>query len=99
MDPYSDLGVRGGPFFWPHYPGESRPLFDHDRLQRLAEHAAQSLDLAIYGGDAIIAPDGTLQLIDLNDWPSFAPCREAAAQAIAQLLTDSCHALKIHSAF
>lgn len=38
----------------------------------------------IYGGDAIISPDGTAYLIDLNDWPSFSACREEAAEAISQ---------------
>ena len=37
----------------------------------------------IYGGDAIITDD-IAYLIDLNDWPSFSSCREAAADAIAQ---------------
>ena len=42
--------------------------------------------LTVYGGDAIIAADGTVRLIDLNDWPSFSACRELAADAIAQLV-------------
>ena len=41
--------------------------------------------LQVYGGDAIIGPDGTARLIDLNDWPSFSVCREEAADAIARL--------------
>lgn len=40
----------------------------------------------IYGGDAIISPDGTAYLIDLNDWPSFSACREEAAEAISHLV-------------
>lgn len=40
----------------------------------------------IYGGDAIMGSDGIARLIDLNDWPSFSACREAAAAAIAQLV-------------
>ena len=34
----------------------------------------------------IVSPAGGLTLIDLNDWPSFAPCRDAAAAAIANYL-------------
>jgi len=34
----------------------------------------------------IVAPSGELTLIDLNDWPSFAPCRDAASEAIADHL-------------
>ncbi len=30
--------------------------------------------------------DGDLTLIDLNDWPSFAPCRDRASEAIAGYL-------------
>ncbi len=31
-----------------------------------------------------MSEDGTLSLIDINDWPSFAPCRQLAAPAIAR---------------
>jgi len=81
--------VRGGQLFWPYYPRESQGYpFDEHELERLAEHAAATLDIGIYGGDAIIAPDGKITLIDLNDWPSFAPCRGAAASAIAKYLKE-----------
>ena len=42
--------------------------------------------------DVIVASTGDLTLIDLNDWPSFAPCREAAADAIADYLARRVHA-------
>jgi hypothetical protein len=45
-----------------------------------------ALDLEIFGGDLVIGDDGRVTLIDLNDWPSFAPCRDPAARAIAQYL-------------
>ncbi len=54
-----------------------------DALQKLASGAARALDLEVYGGDVVAGTDGRLQLIDLNDWPSYAPCRAAAAEAIA----------------
>lgn len=89
--------VRGGRLFWPFYPRESEGYpFDEHALEAMAEHAAQALDISIYGGDAIISPEGKITLIDLNDWPSFAPCRGAAAGAIAKFLKDSSHALKTH---
>lgn len=44
------------------------------------------LHLGVYGGDAIIGPDGVARLIDLNDWPSFSACREEAADAIVRLV-------------
>jgi len=77
-------GVSGGRLFWPYYPREHRGYpFDERALHRIAERAAREIDIAVYGGDAIVGPDGSLSLIDLNDWPSFAPCRGAAAFAIA----------------
>ena len=39
----------------------------------------------MYGGDAIVTSDGDFYIIDFNDWPSFASCREAAAEAIVVL--------------
>lgn len=42
----------------------------------------------IYGGDVIIGSDGVAYLIDLNDWPSFSPCREKAAEAITRMILD-----------
>ena len=37
-----------------------------------------------YGGDCIVDEDGTIRIIDFNDWPSFAPCRDTAAKYIAE---------------
>lgn len=53
-------------------------------LQRLAELAARLVGLAVFGGDAVITPEGQPVLIDLNDWPSFSRCREEAAQEIVR---------------
>lgn len=85
--------VRGGRLFWPFYPRdcEGHP-FEENVLATMAAMAAQSIDLGIYGGDAIISPEGKITLIDLNDWPSFAPCRGAAASAIALYLKETLHA-------
>ena len=68
-------GVVGTDFFYPS---------DNASLRTIATRAAESLSLPIYGGDAIVTPDGSIYLIDFNDWPSFAPCREEAARAIAE---------------
>ena len=80
-------GVSSGGFFHWFYPGEAcgYPL-DQAALQSLAEAAAAAAGLEIFGGDLVVAPDGELILIDLNDWPSFAPCRDRASEAIAQHL-------------
>jgi len=55
-------------------------------LERLAEEAATLLGLDVYGGDMIVTKEGTLYLIDINDWPSFSSCRELASEKIAQLI-------------
>jgi hypothetical protein len=47
------------------------------------------LGLEVFGGDAAIGPDGRPVLIDVNDWPSFAPFRDEAATAIASYLHRS----------
>ncbi|MGH7497490.1 MAG: hypothetical protein ACREL3_01430 [Gemmatimonadales bacterium] len=54
-----------------------------EALHDLAERAARALGLAVYGGDAVLALPDSPTLIDLNDWPSFAPVRSPAAAAIA----------------
>lgn len=62
--------------------------FDLNELKKISNRAAQALNTHIYGGDCIIAEDGTIRLIDFNDWPSFAPCRKEAAPYIAQCIYD-----------
>src|SRR4030095_3225984 len=52
----------------------------------LAADVATALDLEIFGGDIVIGPDPVPTLIDVNDWTSFAPCRERAAAAIGEYL-------------
>lgn len=80
-------GIGGGAFFHWFYPGEARGYpIDVPALRDLAEAAAAAVGLEIFGGDVVVAPDGTLILIDLNDWPSFAPCRDRASEAIAHYL-------------
>ena len=83
-------GVAEGRFFnWygadAGFAGE-RPRVDERRLKALALDAAASIGLEVFGGDvAFPEPDGPV-LIDINDWPSFAPFREDAARAIAAYL-------------
>jgi hypothetical protein len=80
-------GVAGRFFHWFHPAGVTPHLaVDAGAIERLASRAAAAAGLDIYGGDVIVAPSGELTLIDLNDWPSFAPCRERAADAIADRL-------------
>lgn len=86
-------GVAGDAFFHWFYSGNARKYpFDSARLQKLGNDAAAAAGLDVYGGDVIVSPTGELTLIDLNDWPSFAPCRERAAYAIADFITKRVHA-------
>lgn len=99
-------GVEGTPFFDYSYPMEEggfskfgleehngRPthyVFSLDDLKKLCTLAARKSGFTIYGGDAVICPDGTPLIIDFNDWPSFASCRKEAAKAIATRIKSVC---------
>jgi hypothetical protein len=92
-------GVRGTDFFFWFYPYDNNHhkyaqyqqvngnstyyAFDAENLQKVATEAALAVGISIYGGDAIVGQDGQFRIIDLNDWPSFAPCRDQAAGHIA----------------
>ena len=45
--------------------------------------------MKIYGGDCIVSDDGQIRIIDFNDWPSFAPCRNEAAPHIARCVMNT----------
>jgi hypothetical protein len=85
-------GVADGAFFHWFYSGNAKKHpFDFSELQDLGNKAASAVGLDIFGGDVIVSPAGELTLIDLNDWPSFAPCRERASYAIADFITKRVH--------
>ncbi len=92
-------GVRHTDFFSTHYPaddgdwkfgderhnGKARHYaYDAAELHSMADKAAQLTGLTVYGGDCIIGSDGSITIIDFNDWPSFSRCRAEAAAAIAE---------------
>jgi hypothetical protein len=102
-------GVTGVGFFYWFYPtdqshskfgleqinGTAKGIpFDEAHLQHLCNEAANIVNIHVYGGDCIVSEDGTVRIIDFNDWPSFAPCREKAASYIAEriysLISESC---------
>ena len=86
-------GVVGGGFFHWFYSGEASEYpFNFSHLETVACQAASAAGLDVFGGDVIVSPSGELTLIDLNDWPSFAPCRERASYAIADFITRRVHA-------
>lgn len=80
-------GVGGGVLFVAYVAGTKAPvppeLASLALLRTLAVRAAARLRLDIFGGDFVIDAAGRPTLIDCNDWPSFAPVRDAAARAIA----------------
>jgi hypothetical protein len=98
-------GVRGTDFFYCFYPydhnhhkyAEYETIngatfhynFDQLELKRVSDRAAIALDIHIYGGDAIVDKRGKFNIIDFNDWPSFAPCRDSAAIDIAICLANN----------
>ena len=57
-------------------------------LALAAERASDLLGVDVYGGDAVVSPDGKVTIIDFNDWPSFRTCTVGAAQKIAELIMD-----------
>lgn len=97
-------GVQGTPFFFWFYPfdlghskygheainGKSQGIeFDMEKMRQICQNASEVLDVKIYGGDCIVSPQGDIQIIDFNDWPSFAPCRADAAPHIAKCILNT----------
>lgn len=60
--------------------------FSVDDLKKACDQAGEVLGVKIYGGDCVVNKDGSFKIIDFNDWPSFAPCREEAAPKIAECI-------------
>ena len=102
-------GIRSSPFFFWFYPfeaghskygheainGKPKELpFDKDYLRRICAEASEALDVMIYGGDCIVSPEGEISIIDFNDWPSFAPCRNEAGPHIAKAIMNAIRAHK-----
>lgn len=79
--------VVGTDFFYCyHLNGNLHTPYNENKLWELADASAKALGIYIYGGDAIIKPNSEIVIIDLNDWPSFAPVRDKASKYIAQFL-------------
>lgn len=94
-------GVRGTDFFYWFYPSPcSHSKFGLEKINGLAhgysfsledlmrhcDRAADVLNVPVYGGDCVVLPDGDMKIIDFNDWPSFARCREEAGVKIAECI-------------
>lgn len=57
--------------------------FSVNELKSAADCLAKEIGVLAYGGDAIVTASGDFYIIDFNDWPTFSPCMEKAAHAIA----------------
>ena len=96
-------GVSGSGFFRWHYANDGHSKFGLESINGEPQHycfsekelydicarAASVSDMAVYGGDAVIGADGSITIIDFNDWPSYSKYRDEAAEAIASLADDS----------
>ncbi len=82
-------GVADTDFFHCYHRADRDSIrgFDPESLAYVCSNAARVLNLKIYGGDAIIEPTtGEITIINVNDWPSFAPCRSEAVKPISRLI-------------
>lgn len=74
---FGDESINGMPH---HY------IYNKVELRTITDRAAEIVGIDVYGGDVIIRPDGSMAIVDLNDWPSFSRCREEAARAIVDMI-------------
>lgn len=94
-------GVQGTDFFFSFYStdachsklgleivnGETCGYpFNKELLYQYSSKLAEIMNVPIYGGDCIISSTGEIRIIDFNDWPSFARCREEAGVKIAECI-------------
>ena len=81
------VGQSGETWFRWFYHKEQelkRHRFSEEALRGAFFEAARVLDLEVFGGDAVVTSDGSIYLIDINAWPSFALFRSEASVAIAR---------------
>ena len=63
--------------------------FNVEALKKACDKAGEVLNVKVYGGDCVVDPSGDFKIIDFNDWPSFAPCRDEAAPYIAECISKN----------
>lgn len=96
-------GVAGTDFFYWFYPSPeshskfgleiyngaaSGYRFSENDMRHECSRIASLLEVPVYGGDAIVLENGDFRIIDFNDWPSYARCREEAARNIAECINS-----------
>jgi hypothetical protein len=90
-------GVGPGKWFswFYHRPQDvGNYVFDAKLLAKHAATAAKAVGVEIFGGDAIITPEGRIYVIDINSWPSFARVREDVKTHIANHVFERAGAAK-----
>lgn len=89
-------GVADTDFFhWFFTKDNQIPEFNVEEFKTVCSRAASALGVQIYGGDAIVDPaNGHYVIVSFDDWPGFAPCRDAAAKAIVKLVASRARKLK-----
>ena len=80
--------VADGRFFSWYAADPGRVDICEQKLRDLVFSAARAVGLEVFGGDVAFPEPDAPVLIDLNDWPSFAPVRAAAAAAIAAYIDE-----------
>jgi hypothetical protein len=81
------IGKSGETWFrWFYHKDQAlrRHAFSEHDLREAFFCAGSALKLEIFGGDAVVTSDGSVHIIDINAWPSFALFRREASAAIAR---------------
>lgn len=87
--------IYGKNFFYWYTIGSSECMtFEREKLKSITNKAAEYLGLEVFGGDAIITKNSEIYIVDMNDWPSFAPIREKASKEIANLIINKIYKIK-----
>lgn len=81
-------------FYWCTIDTSKCITFESEKLKTVANKAGEYLGLEVFGGDAIITENSEILLVDMNDWPSFAPIRDKASRVIAELIINKINKLK-----
>ena len=88
---YSKFGYEENNTAEEYYP------YDIGRLEEICGIMGRETGISVFGGDCIITPDGRINIIDLNDWPSFSPCAEEASEAIASAVAEKIENRELHA--
>jgi glutathione synthase/RimK-type ligase-like ATP-grasp enzyme len=75
-------------FYWYTTDIKYYSTFNEAKLKQIANESARVLGLEIFGGDAIVTNQSEIFIVDINDWPSFAPIRDRASKVIGNLIYE-----------